>query len=340
MGAPVCGYLFDNHGPAGSNFVGAFLHVFGLMMCSISHEYYQILLSQGVCSAMGAGLLFWPTMYSATTWFDRKRGLALGIAASGSGLGGVIMPIVVEQLLPKVGFGWTMRVCAFIILALCIVINLTVKSRLPPQKKPFEAAAFVRPLREPTFSLTAFGIFLFAFGLFIPFNYIILFGKRWGMSEDLAKYLSSILNSASIFGRIIPGAIADKVGRFNVMIVTCVLSCIWVLALWIPANTNALVILFALFYGFTSGAFVSLPPALIGQISEVKQIGVRTGVVFLFTAIGALVGNPIGGALVKDPLHDSYWKLQVFAGVMMAGGSASLLAARLTQTGLKLWART
>lgn len=330
------------------------MHVFGLMMASISHEYYQFLLAQGVCSALGAGFLFWPTMNCVQTWFARRRALAIGIAVSGSGLGGVCFPIAVERMIAEIGFAWAMRTCAFIILALCVVINLTVKSRIPPLKRKFSLLSYITPLKELPFFLTTFGVFLFGFGLFIPFNYIILFGKRWGMSQNLAKYLSSILNSAryvatyplrllgrnrlltspsSIFGRIIPGALADKIGRYNVMIVVCFLCSIWTLALWIPANTNALVILYAVLYGFCSGAFVSLPPALIGQISEIREIGTRTGTLFFFTAIGALTGNPIGGALVDDPLHSSYWKLQVFAGVMMAAGGVSILLARIAKAG-------
>lgn len=330
------------------------MHVFGLMMASISHEYYQFLLAQGVCSALGAGFLFWPTMNCVQTWFARRRALAIGIAVSGSGLGGVCFPIAVERMIAEIGFAWAMRTCAFIILALCVVINLTVKSRIPPLKRKFSLLSYITPLKELPFFLTTFGVFLFGFGLFIPFNYIILFGKRWGMSQNLAKYLSSILNSAryvatyplrllgwdrlltspsSIFGRIIPGALADKLGRYNVMIVVCFLCSIWTLALWIPANTNALVILYAVLYGFCSGAFVSLPPALIGQISEIRDIGTRTGTLFFFTAIGALTGNPIGGALVDDPLHSSYWKLQVFAGVMMAAGGVSILLARISKAG-------
>ncbi|KAI5280915.1 hypothetical protein KEM54_003503, partial [Ascosphaera aggregata] len=320
MSGPVCGAIFDNYGPRYLTLLGSFLHVFGLMMTSISHEFYQFLLAQGICSALGAGFLFWPTMYCATTWFARKRALAVGIAVSGSGLGGVCLPIAVERMLREIGYAWTMRTCAFIFLGLCVVINLTVTSRFPPSRKKFDPLAMITPFKEPPFFFTALGIFLFGFAVFLPFNYIILYGKRYGMSEKLSQYLSSILNGASNSGRVVPGAIADKVGRFNVMVIACLMCAIWTLALWIPADTNALVILFAVCYGFTSGAFVSLPPALVGQISEIEDIGVRTGTIFFFTSFGALTGNPIGGALVKNPLQDSYWKLQVFAGVMMIAG--------------------
>jgi MFS family permease len=59
---PLIGKLHDRYGPHYLIFCGTVLHVFGLMMASISKEYYQILLSQGVCSAIGASAIFQPGM--------------------------------------------------------------------------------------------------------------------------------------------------------------------------------------------------------------------------------------------------------------------------------------
>ncbi len=59
-------------------------------------------------------------------------------------------------------------------------------------------------------------------GLFLPINYIILEGVHWGMSYELAQYLVPILNAASFFGRTIPGFVADKIGRFNMMFIMCI----------------------------------------------------------------------------------------------------------------------
>jgi hypothetical protein len=68
---------------------------------------------------------------------------------------------MVVRLIPTVGFAWTMRACAFLILALLIFANLTVRSRIAPTRRPFKLVAFVRPLREPTFALLTAAIFFF-----------------------------------------------------------------------------------------------------------------------------------------------------------------------------------
>src|ERR1700712_550802 len=156
---PFVGKILDDYGPRALLSVGTFLHVFGLMMTSISHTYYQILLSQGVCSALGASMIFYPSMACVVTYFFRRRSLALGIAATGSSIGGVIFSVTVVKLIPEVGFGWTMRICAFMILVLMILGNLTLKSRIPPTPKPVRFMDFVRPFMEGNFALLALGSF-------------------------------------------------------------------------------------------------------------------------------------------------------------------------------------
>jgi MFS family permease len=174
FGGPFFGKTFDNFGPQGLLAVGSVLHVLGLMMASLGTQYYQFLLAQGVCSALGASAIFFTAMSSTATWFFKKRATALGIIASGSSLGGVIFPIMVSKLIPQIGYPWTMRAAAFTILGMLVVANLTVKSRLTPRRKRVDVMEFVRPLKEPAFGILCVAAFLFFFGTFLPFNYVIL----------------------------------------------------------------------------------------------------------------------------------------------------------------------
>lgn len=105
FGGPFVGIAYDRYGPRYLLIAGTFLHVFGLMMVSLSSEYYQIILAQGICSPIGTCLLFFATVTSTMTWFFKWRALAFGIAAAGSSLGGVILPIMVSNLIPQIGFG-------------------------------------------------------------------------------------------------------------------------------------------------------------------------------------------------------------------------------------------
>ncbi|KAJ0414074.1 MFS general substrate transporter [Aspergillus carlsbadensis] len=333
LSTPIYGKIYDNHGPRPLVIWGTCAHVFGLMMASLGREYYQIFLAQSICSALGAAALFSAGTGPIGSWFFRNRALAFGIVASGSSLSGCLIPIVVTRLLPRIGFPWTMRICAFIFLVLLCIPLVVLEPRLRPKPQPWEFRAFLRPLNEPAFLATTLGLAVFAWGMFIPFNFIVLEAQSHGMSSSLANYLIAILNAVSIFGRIVPGWLGDRIGRFNIAIACTGLSAVLALALWIPASTNALSITFAALFGFSSGTFVSITPALIQQLSAVHNVGIRIGSCFAIMSLATFTGNPIAGALIE---HDGgeYLYAKIFSGVAMAVGCLLLLGSRTIQVGL------
>ena len=150
---------------------------------------------------------------------------------------------------------------------------------------------------------------------------------------------SNILNS--IPGRILPGIIGDKLGRFNTIIVISGISGAVTLALWIPGSSNtAAIIVYGAIFGFTSGGYISMAPAVIAQISDIREIGTRIGVMFVCNAVAALAGSPIGGAIVTRSRHSGagnpYLGLQLFCGVVMLVGTAVFFVARYAQVGFRL----
>lgn len=89
---------------------GAVLQVLGVMATSAATEFWQLLLAQGIAFGIGAGLVFTPTTALLSTYFDKRRSFVMGIAAAGSSTGGLIFPAIVRELLPRIGFPWTVRV--------------------------------------------------------------------------------------------------------------------------------------------------------------------------------------------------------------------------------------
>ena len=137
--------------------MGSTLVVLGSLMASFSTTYWQLFLSQGVCIGLGMGGLFCPVMAVLSTYFHRRRNLAIGLAISGSATGGMTYPIVVRQLLPRLGFPWAMRVMAFLQLATLLVANIFLKARLRARRSGplVEISAF----EEAPYSLFTIGMF-------------------------------------------------------------------------------------------------------------------------------------------------------------------------------------
>ncbi|POS77626.1 hypothetical protein DHEL01_v203990 [Diaporthe helianthi] len=331
----VFGRVFDVYGPRWMLIIGTVVYIFGLMMTSLCSEYWQFFLAQGLCAPIAASAVFNACMTSVFSWFFKKRATALGIMVSGSSLGGVVIPIMIQQLIPKIGFPWTMRAVAFVYLGMLAISCVTIKTRLPPSPKPLVIADYLAGFKEPPFALTLTASFFFYWGMFIPFNYIILQAQRAGMDPTLVQYLLPIINAVSIFGRILPGIVADRVGRYNTIIFIAALSAVVTLAIWIPSNNSpAALVVFAVLYGFASGGVISITPSLIAQISDIRQIGNRNGMSLVAMSFGSLTGSPIAGAIVSRQNGD-YIGLQLFCGLTMGCGALFYLAARWVQVGFK-----
>jgi MFS family permease len=193
---PVTGRIIDRNGPRLLLAIGSVMHVFGLMMASVSSEYYQFLLSQGVCSALGAAATFLACITSITGWFDKRRGLAFGVLATGSSLGGVVFPLMLGKLIETVGYGWAIRAVAFVIAALLIVANLTVRARMKPTPVKFSMKNLAQPFRELPYVVLVMGLALIPFGLYVPITYLPTVSVWSGTSESQARNLVAFYNAA------------------------------------------------------------------------------------------------------------------------------------------------
>lgn len=328
---------------------GSFLIVFGQMMLSISHEYYQVLLAQGFCIGIGAGMIFIPGVAILSTYFNTKLAIANGVAAAGSGLGewtssnfilcssctgAVLYPIVFHRLYNRIGFAWTTRAIGLIILVSLSPL-LTFKVRVQPAsgRKVIDWPAF----KEPAYVSFILGGVLVYICLNIPFYYIQYYAISHGITHgDLGFYLLSIITTGSIFGRIIPNLFATIIGPFNI-VCACTIICGALMFALIDLSNLGGVITVALLYGFFSGAFVSLPPTCFVKLSPDRSlIGTRMGMGYAVMMIGNLIGSPVAGAILQQRGFNSMW---IFAGVMSIAGGLGMLLSRNFQGGWKILVR-
>jgi hypothetical protein len=125
--------------------LGSALQLLGIFAASAaSGTFWQLMLSQGICLGLGNGCVFCPALAVLAPYWSKRRMIAIGIAACGSATGGLIFPSMVRQLLPSVGFGWTMRAIGFVQLGTMIVAGFCLKPRIPPRRggKLVEWSAF------------------------------------------------------------------------------------------------------------------------------------------------------------------------------------------------------
>ena len=149
---------------------GLSLQVLGAFMTSLITKYWQLLLAQGICQGLGNGLIFAPTVALVSTYFEKKRAIAVSFMTSGTATGGIVFPVIARQLTDKIGFGWTIRVMALIILANSIVILALVRTRPSPRSTGslIDLAAFL----DPWFSFFGLGSLLAFLGVYFAYYYV------------------------------------------------------------------------------------------------------------------------------------------------------------------------
>lgn len=148
--------------------LGTAFQLLGIFTTSVCTKYWQLFLAQGICMGLGNGCLFCPTVATVSTYFSKKRGLAIGMTACGSATGGLIFPAMARQLLPTAGFPWTIRAIGFIQVASLVVANIGLRRRIPPRKAGalVEWAAF----KELEYTFYAAGSFTVSFPAFDALN--------------------------------------------------------------------------------------------------------------------------------------------------------------------------
>lgn len=266
------------------------------------------------------GLLQFPSLAAVSQFFDKNRAAAIGVAISGSSVGGVVIPIALSKMLngTDLGFAWSIRIIGFLTIPLLLFSAFTVKPRLPPREdRSFWIPAAFNDTRLIVLTTSMFFAFL---GMYLPIFFLPAYAHSRGMDATLAGYLSAILNASSTFGRIIPGILADRLGKLNVYASGAFATGIVVFCMD-EAKSNAALIVYAVVFGFLSGTIISGAAAAFAVCCpDIRDVGTYTGIGMAIGAIGLLIGPPLNGVLIER-YGGSYFQAALFSGAMCVVGS-------------------
>ena len=343
---------------------GSVLMLVGLFATSACKSFGTLWLVQGLLTGLGMGMAFCSGILALMSWFDEsKMGIAMGMGAAGSCLGGIFYVLLARHYLPLKGFATTMHIIGGVATASMIPPNLVFRMR-PVHKLPVPSAyqpaasritwrTFLTPASYP---LAALGMFLTFLGVYIAFVYIVLFGStELHLSDAASTNLLIFMLLANLPGRFIPALISDKcIGPLNTIIPATFLSSamVWLWAATSERATQVGLTVTACFYGFVSaGVQVLYAPTVYAFCLEPSEgdhredgkdlasdrMGVKAGGIFTCIGLACLIGTPIGGALVSyridRGMDQPYLGAQVFAAVCLLGGGILLWSSRVAKVG-------
>ena len=334
------GSVLDRYGPQPLLLFATVTMPFSCMMTSLTHSYWQVMLAEGVLQGLALSSSFMAPMTCVMWWFPDgpKKFASIAITVSGSSLGGVVWPIIVHALITNVGFAWTWRALGFIFLGLlgtatCLVTSprhpglLLQRERIPRSPHHDLPFLWLELFKHTPFVLTAVGLFWAWLGLFYIFFYLPSLGATRGLSPSMQFYCVSILNAASVFGRLALPMLSIKTGPFNLITVSMLGSAV---VTWCSiATTNAAgVLVLGAFYGFISGAMISLlAPCGAVVTPDKRRLGTATGQLALCIGVASLIGSPIDGWIIDSSA--GFDGAAGFSGACLALGACFAFAARL-----------
>ncbi|KAF2686340.1 MFS general substrate transporter [Lentithecium fluviatile CBS 122367] len=274
---------------------GTTLMFIGMFATSFCNFYWQVLLAQGICVGLGSGTLAFTSASIIPFYFTKRRMLVAGIVSTGSSVAGTIYPLLLRELFKKVGFGWAVRVLAFVMLT-GLLISIAV---LKPHAQSKKHARFfaMQYLRDIPYTLFILAYAFMVMSTYVPYFYIQKYALELGIDSQTTFVIVSVMNAATFFGRFPYNYLADMYGGIAVLVPCCFFTSI-ILFLWRFVHTLPGLFGISATFCFVTGGLVSLPAVTIANLTVDKaEYRTRMGMGYTVAAIGALVGSPVAGAL-------------------------------------------
>ncbi|OJI86767.1 hypothetical protein ASPTUDRAFT_493041 [Aspergillus tubingensis CBS 134.48] len=305
-----------------------FFETLSLIGSSFATELWHIFLSQGVCFGWGMGFLFVGSVGITPQWFHRRRSLAMGINAAGSGIGGLIYSLAVGAMIPRLGLSWAFRILGII----ACVVNLVCANLLRDRNKDIGSRhhAFSLPLlKRPEFLL------FLGWGIFSMLGYVAVlfslanFALSVGLSSHQGSIVSALLNLGQGLGRPIVGMFSDKLGRINIATFLTFLCGLFCLVIWIFARSMGVVCFFAVLVGTVAGTYWATVTPVLAEIIGLRDLPSGLSITWLVLVPPTTVSEAIALVLRDNGSTDSvYLRVQIFTGFMYIGGAACLWLVR------------
>ena len=319
------GRLTDRYGPRLILICGSICLGLGIGFISQISAPWHLYLTYGLLASWGMSAAYVTANPIIVKWFITKRGLAVGLAQSGLGIGVILIPPLVGTLI--VYFGWRFA-CTALGAAVLMVLFATsfflvghpeIIGQLPDGRKNFsspniEDSSWEALLKEENWTVgeairtKSFWILTGAFFctwlfVFLPLVHLVIFALDLGLSRESSLAALSSLGAASALGRLGMGAISDRIGRKTTLGLSIGLqafSWFWILG----TRSSWMLILFAGIFGLSYGGVSAIFPSIIGDYFGRLKAASLIGAIFTLSGIAAAVG-PLAGGYLYD-LTQSY----------------------------------
>ena len=302
VGGILMGLWMDRKGIWQPALFGSLMIAFGAFMVSFTEGRWTLWVANGLLiGLLGKSAMIAPLVANGMKWFDRRRGLAVAIIASGQGLAGVIWPPLFQYSNDL--FGWRQTFLYFAIFALCVMLPLVwlIRKRPPVQNKQTEIKS-TKMIDEPSQGISPwtlqvllwFAVLCCCSAMAMPVVHLVSYGTDLGHSAAHAARLMSVLMGVAFFSRIAFGMLSDRIGPVVTLLIGSASQATMLLVFAAVDTLFSLYIAAALF-GLGFAGIMPCYPLIIRLWFPINQVGWRVAAQYLVAGIGMAIGGSMAG---------------------------------------------
>ncbi|KAL2816735.1 major facilitator superfamily domain-containing protein [Aspergillus granulosus] len=255
-------------------------------------------ITQGALFGVGSALVFLPSATVPSLWFKRRRGLATGIVYGGAGVGSAVIAVSLEKLIQNTCLETALKILGGSAWAICLPAAYFLKA--PAGRGRAVSSVQWTLLCNLKFVLLLFMGLIATFPLFVPPFLLPLYITSLGISSGVAAAILAGWNLASALGRIGMGFGADAfLGPVNSMILSLIIIGLSAIAIWPFAESQGMLVFFAILNGIGSGGFFSLMPVVVGVVFPDGNLPGIVAMLSTSWVFGYFLGSPIAGYLLE-----------------------------------------
>ncbi|KAI9030103.1 major facilitator superfamily domain-containing protein [Phycomyces nitens] len=315
---------------------GTILCTAALILASFAQQVWHVFLTQGVLFGFGASFVWFPCIGAPQQWFSERRGLAVGLAMSGSGIGGLCISNISQAVINKLDYRWALRINGIIVFVLLSIACLLVRPLGTSRQTGGNGQLISWYLfKNPMFSIMFVHGLITTFGYMTPFFLLSSHANFLGLDPWVGTNLSAIMSAVNAASRICTGYMGDKIGRFNSLFLCTFMAGVCCLAIWINVHDQATIWVFAVLYGFFGGGYIALFPTVQPQVVGLEHISPAVGLLYFTNVFGYMFGTPIASALINRSSPPRYEDGAIWAGVTVIVGSLFAGWLRVQKAGWK-----
>jgi MFS family permease len=303
IGGILMGKLADRFGVMVPVSIGALGLGGGFALAGVAPNLLVFSLAHGLLiGLLGCSATFAPLVADTALWFNRRRGIAVAICASGNYLAGALWPPVLQYSFDTIGWRATYLGIGAFCIASILLLAFALRRRPPALEASSEIKPFVRSERPLGLSPNGLmGLLVIAgvaccVAMSMPQVHIVAYCGDLGYGAARGAEMLSLMFGFGVVSRLAFGFITDRLGGLRTLLLASILQAI-AIALFLPFDSLVSLYVVSALFGIFQGGLVPQYAIVVREYFAPREAGVRVGTVLMSTMLGMALGGWMSGAI-------------------------------------------